>query len=415
MAVAVAMGVANVAAYGLSLLASRRLGPEGFGPLGALLAMIVIGNVTALGLQACSSRQVALARRSRSGPDGLLVPALLLLGAGAAALTSALALCLVPVVTRLLHLSSPLPAVAMALTLAPLTMLGVLLGVLQGRDDRRRLAALYLVAGVGKVGCASLALLLWPGVGAAVAGTGVGAALAVAFGCVLVGRPERARFTAALGELRARRLDRDTWRATHALLAFFVLANVDVVLARHFLDPDAAGHYAAGAVISKATLMLPQFVVVLAFPSLVERGPRRDRVLGRALALVGGTGLVVTLGCFVLGDLVAATLGGPAYADLAGIAWCFAALGTFLALAQLLLYDRLARGDRGTTRVVWAAVALELVIAQAWHPGPVALVVAATIGALTCLAAGATGTVLGGRSARPEASSTAEPAQQGAG
>ena len=57
--VAVRMAVANLLGYSLNLVASRLLGPIGFGALGALLGVVLIGNVAALGLQTVAARVLA--------------------------------------------------------------------------------------------------------------------------------------------------------------------------------------------------------------------------------------------------------------------------------------------------------------------------------------------------------------------
>src|ERR1700754_2219353 len=57
--VAVAMAIMNVAAYGFTLISSRRLMPEEFGAITALLGLLLIGNVASLGLQAAGARMIA--------------------------------------------------------------------------------------------------------------------------------------------------------------------------------------------------------------------------------------------------------------------------------------------------------------------------------------------------------------------
>ena len=79
-----------------------------------------------------------------------------------------------------------------------------------------------------------------------------------------------------------------------ALLAFFALTNVDIVVARNVLPPREAGLYAAGLILVKAVLFLPQFVVVLAFPAMAS-DPRRRRALLLSTVVVLGVGMVVVL------------------------------------------------------------------------------------------------------------------------
>ena len=82
---------------------------------------------------------------------------------------------------------------------------------------------------------------------------------------------------------RARPVIRETILGSLALLAFFVLSNTDIVIARNVLDSHQAG-LAGGLILTKAVLFLPQFVVVVAFPSMSTVEQRRTTL--RSLALV---------------------------------------------------------------------------------------------------------------------------------
>ena len=62
------MTAMNVAAYAFTLFAARRLGPDGYSVVAALMGVVLVVNVLALGVQATTARQVAstaTTRRSR--------------------------------------------------------------------------------------------------------------------------------------------------------------------------------------------------------------------------------------------------------------------------------------------------------------------------------------------------------------
>ena len=102
----VALAAANGLGYLLNLVASRRLGPEGYGALAALLGVILVGNVLALALQAVVARRTVVARgpdvdlRSDTGVDH--APH----GRAAAAIATARRLVAAAPLTQLLHLDS---------------------------------------------------------------------------------------------------------------------------------------------------------------------------------------------------------------------------------------------------------------------------------------------------------------------
>ena len=350
--VAGALGIAQIAAYAVSVVAARALGPDGFGVLAALLGILLIGSVLAMGIQAVAARRlVQVEAASRDGAArGMLRDGLI--GGGAVALAT---LAISPLLVWLLRLDGWGALVLAAATLVPITWAGAQYGVAQGRESYGRLATVYAVVGLGR-GIGGV-------VGALVTGTPLGTMAGLALGTAvgaIIGRIVVAPLAAAPRE----RLDGffgESAHATHALLALFVLTNIDVLLARALLTPDEAGVYGVGAVIAKVAFWLPQFVGVVAFPRFADA--RRGRATVISLLAVAAIGALVVAGTALLPGLVVAFVGGAAYVSLVPLAWLFAAIGASFALAQALLLTRLAIDDRRAVIAVWAAAALLVALA----------------------------------------------------
>src|SRR6476646_2231097 len=129
----------------------------------------------------------------------------------------------------------------------------------------------------------------------------------------------------------------ETFRNSQVLLAFFALSNVDVIVARNVLPEHDAGLYAGGLILTKAVLFLPQFVVVVAFPSMATNGDRRQ-ALTLSLGLVAGIGVAVTVGAALFPRLALVFVGGNDYTEISAYLAVFAVLGTVLSMLQLLVY-----------------------------------------------------------------------------
>jgi O-antigen/teichoic acid export membrane protein len=151
------------------------------------------------------------------------------------------------------------------------------------------------------------------------------------------------------------RILREVGGNSHALLAFFALSNLDVVLARVVFNEHEAGLYAGGLILTKAVLFLPQFVVVVAFPSMASSATRHRMYL-RALVVVSFIGLAATAGAAALHSLAVTFIGGPEYAGVEPYIWLFAALGTLLAMIQLMVYEIVARQHRASVYLLWAGL-----------------------------------------------------------
>ena len=359
--IAVAMGVMNVTTYGFTILAARVMGPPEYGALAAVMGLVLVVNVVSLGLQATGARRVSAGH----GDLASIEADVLATSKMSAVALGLLALVVSPVVAVVLHLDSWTIAAMIAVTAVPLTIMGGQAGILQGERRWAPLAAIYLSVGIGRVGFGAIALLIDPTTLAAMTGVAVGAVVPVVIGWFALRHPSRTRDrVAATPAPPRRRLARggvlqETAHNSHALLAFFALSNADVVAARITLDDHQAGLYAGGLILAKAVLFLPQFVVVIAFPSMASAGARRNLHL-KGLALVLGIGLCAVAGAAVLSSLAVIFIGGPEYSVIRPLLWVFAGLGTLLAMIQLMVYDAVARQHKRAVFVIWAALAVVL-------------------------------------------------------
>jgi hypothetical protein len=360
-------------AYAFTVLAARTLAPHAYGELAALLGLSLVGAVPATGLQTAA----ALVLGSRRGSRETVVRRMhstALVGAGCVGVLGLVAI--VPVVA-LLHLPDPLAVGWLVVLLLGHTVVGGYEGILQGTGRYRRMAAVTGTFGVAKLVGGTIGLVLDPTPTSALAGMAVGAALGAAAGWIGCGRPGVGPGVAEATPA--------VLRASGALLGFVVLLNLDLLLARHHLSGARAGEYAVAAVFAKAAFWLPQGVGVVLLPRLADAGSR-SRAVGRAVVVVVALGGALTLAALAVGGRALTLVGGSAYGQtLGGWVWLFAALGTLLAAAQLLLYSGIAAADRRSVAAVWTAAVAELLVVE---------LLAAT-GRLTALSIAGTAAVAG--------------------
>lgn len=354
--VAIGLGIGQVAAYLLSLVGTRVLGPDAYGIFGSMLALLMVGAVLSLGLQAAGAKRVVLI----DAPQRPSVGAGVLRWSLWASISIAVATVIVsPLLDWLLHLEGILPIVLVALNLAPITFWGGLLGVAQGRESHLRLASIYALVGLGRAIGGIGAIIVTHSVVGGLVGMAIGTWVTTAL-CWL--------FTTALVDWPAQKLAGfrgDITHATHALLALFVLTNLDVLLARHFLSAAQAGMYAAGAVVTKVAFWLPQFVATILYPQMTDH--RRARALSKGVLAVVVIGAISVAAVALLPKLVVNFVGGSAYDDLASEVWIFAAIGASYALAQFCLYGQIAAGKRAAIAVLWVAVACLIGLVVLFH------------------------------------------------
>ncbi|MCW2866797.1 MAG: Polysaccharide biosynthesis protein [Marmoricola sp.] len=357
--IAVAMGVMNVTTYGYTIIAARLLGPRSYGAFAAVMGLLLVVGVLQLGLQATGARRIAADERDVAEVERALVRVSL----ASALVLAAACLVLSPVINAVLHLGSLGTAVLVGLTAFPMTLMGGQAGILQGERRWTALSLLYLAAGVPRVLIGG-ALLLWrPTEAMAVTGVLVAFFAPVAVGWVALRTSRRPHQEHVSGRHDARSILGETLRNSHALLAFFALSNADVIVARDVLSGHQSGLYAGGLILVKAVLFLPQFVVIIAFPSMSTQANRRGALVN-SVGLVLVLGAVCTAGAWILSSVAVTFVGGPAYAAIQGRLWLFAVLGTVLSILQLLVYSVVARQSRKSVYLIWAALVVLVLAAR---------------------------------------------------
>ncbi len=349
---AVSISIANLATYGFTVLAARILGPHEYGAVAALMAALLVTSVLPLGLQATGARRISAEPEHRAEIEHEV----LRVGWLSATVLCVVLLALSPLLEHVLRLDGVLPVALVALTTVPLTLMGAQSGVLQGERRWRPLSAIYLALGIPRL-VIGVAFILWrPTQTMAMVGITIAALAPAVVGWLALRNRQRASGPRpAPGPERrhpTREILRETAHNSQALLAFFALSNTDVVVARHSLDNHLAGIYAAGLILTKAMMFLPQFVVVVAFPDMATVENRRPALL-KSIALVAGLGVVGIAGAYLFQGLALVFVGGSAYSQIADQLWLFAVLGTVLSMLQLLVYAVLARGGWRPVLLVW--------------------------------------------------------------
>jgi len=352
----------NALAYVLLLAAARVLPPGEYSELVTLLNLLLVAYVPTLALQVVTARRIATGQA-----DGTL-PATVVLAAVAVIVVVMLS----PVAVAFLHLPNAVGPLLVAAALPGAALQGWSQGVWQGLERFRALAFTTLAGMVGRsaiglvglyAGRSAVAALLAVAIGTTVAGAISGHLAAPAAGQPRLGRHDRPNVSDLVTRIDRRGVLNallECGHASHAYGVFLLLSATDLLLARHLLTTDLAATYAAGSVLTRIALWLPQSVASVLFASLTDHS-RHRALFGRAVAVLAGLGAVEILGAWVLHDLATSIVGGDKYPALAHDIWIFAGIGACLAVLQFSLIAGLAVRSLAITILLWLTVISEAV------------------------------------------------------
>jgi O-antigen/teichoic acid export membrane protein len=344
--------VGNVAAYVLLLAAARGLGAREYSSFVAMMNVLLVGSVLSFALQAVAARRVAVGHTHD----------LIQVGAGLAICVGVLFAVLTPAEIAFLHLPSPTLPLLVAAAIPGMALQGLCQGVWQGAERFSGLAKTTLAGLLGRSGGGLAGL--WIGHSAASA-IGVLMVTATVTALICLSRLPRVRsdendaVNSASIVAESSSLLIECGHAAHAYGVFLLLSVSDVLLASHVLPTSSAAVYAAGSVMTKAALWLPQSVANVLFASMTDTGRHRGLLLRGAAAIIG-LGCAVTVSCWALGPLVSSVVAGNRYPQLHSEIWLFAALGSCLALLQFTLVTGLAIRSGRVSTLAWATIGAEI-------------------------------------------------------
>ena len=380
--------VASVLNYLSSVIFSRVLDPVGFGELTAMLALGAIIAVPTSAAQTVVAERVAV-HVSRGRMDN--VRYLIRHGSAhilvlAIAGTALYVLC-IPLVVEVFSLQVSGPAVALTGVVFFGFLVPFALGVLQGLD-RLILFGLLLVAIslariVFGVGWAALD----GGAGGAIGGQAVGMAGVLVLSAWMLRDVYLRRGSGAASSGLRRKPDARTVTASGAFIAFAVVSNLDLLLAKVYLAPSEVGVYAAMATVGKIVTFLPAAVAVAMVPNAarahLDGGSRR--VLRHSAALVAATAALAALPTLVVPGLVVDVMFGAGYEDAKGSLVQMVVAGAALAMINLLVVYSVAIRDHRWPLLLLVGVAIQLIGVGLFHDSPGQVGMVQAIAALAVL------------------------------
>jgi O-antigen/teichoic acid export membrane protein len=361
------MTAVNVSNLIFQLIVVRKLTPDAYGALGALTGLLFIFTVPAASLQVVITRAVASRRKGlKEGDEPMpIVAGPLLLKAVAFGLVGSIALtALSPLLSDFLHLPSVTAAVLLAVFVVPSAIDLIPRAVLLGEEHFIRVSA-ALVGGALVRLVSGIVLTGDRGLNGAMAANVLGAL--VTAGLLLPGIKNFVNNHPGVEPIRIRLSE-----ATPAFIAFsgyWALTGVQPFLARHLLDRDDSGFFAAANTLASMALFLPGAIAMVAFPRFAQADSGLDgrRVLVRTLGLTAVLSIGAACVLSIAPHLITKGLFGEAYASSGPVLGLLAFSAGCMGLTALLMQFHLARHSSVAASMSWFGVAFYAVAAFLFH------------------------------------------------
>lgn len=352
--------------YAFNLAMGRMLGPVEFGQVAALMSLGVIIGVPAMALRRASASLEST--HGCCGPDcRKLKRYALIFGLAAAGVLMLLS----PLVSGFLKVPL-LAAIVFSLHVPFLLLTAVQRGILHGRQQFGRHSLVAIIRSAAKLAFAIIAVYAGFSVSAVMGALVVGSLIALFAAAGLVGSG------AGNGEhsygdkkgFAGGRLFSCVNTFFWASLFIAVFSNIDIVLAKHFLDQELAGRFAVLSLTGKIILYGTGIFVTAMFP-MVSAGQGRagfaKSALYHALIMTAGSSALLIALFAAFPAAVVSILFGAAYLPAAPYLGLYASAMGLASLAFVFVHFFMAAQVRGYVYPLALTVFAEIFLISFFH------------------------------------------------
>lgn len=154
------------------------------------------------------------------------------------------------------------------------------------------------------------------------------------------------------------------------LVGQILINNSDILIVKRFFLPEAAGQYAALALIGRIVFFATWSIVTTMFPIVVQkqqRGETHRHLLIMALGIVGVISTGIVLATMFVPSLIVTVLFGKAYLSIAPFLWMYAVATALYALANVIANYRLSAGHSGGNTLIALAGVAQVITLWLFH------------------------------------------------
>ncbi len=360
--------IGYISGYLFHAYMGRVLGPEDYGILGSIIAILCIATIPLGAIQTVIANFTSILKTQghegkikwlfiRSFRKLFICGVLVFIGLVAAS----------PFVAGFLNIPSAVPIMLIGISIIFSFVIPVNFGVLQGIQNFKQLGFNQSLVFVLRLAFGVL-LVAW--------GMGInGAALSFSVSTALVIMVTFLPLRHILKEKTIKDVDAPAiykyyWSTLMVFTGFILITNIDVILAKHFFTATQAGHYAAAAVLAKIAFFLSGIITTVMFPKAVEM----HNTMSNAYPLLKKGILYMLLllamlvsSYLVIPDFIVTFFFGGGFSESAGMIGLLAVAMSFLAISYIIAFYNMSVNRMGFVFILLAFAVAEIPLLFLFH------------------------------------------------
>ena len=365
-----ATSIVNLSNFIFHMYVSRSLGPEKYGVVVTLLALVIVIVMPSLALQMTIAKRASILKaREKFGSVehlykktsawflalGIAYFIIFTLGSG--------------IFQEFFHIKDRMLLIILGLISVIALVLPVIRGILQGLQNFIGFGSNLIIEALLRLGFVVLLITMGWGIRGAIATTLFSNIIAYIAGFVLIAFLFKYKDddveVVSKGELFSYALP-----VFLSMLGFALISYMDVFMVKHFHDEHSAGLYSATSIIGKAFLFFPSAIALALFPKVSENYELKKNTRGllvKSLLLTAGISAVGVVLCFFFPRLVIGLLFGQKYFGIDYIVRIFGVAIMPVVLINVIMNYALAVHKYKFIYVMYAGIVLYGVLLWFFH------------------------------------------------
>src|SRR3989344_6151221 len=344
----------------------RKLGPEDYGALGAILAVIYLFTIPLTTIQTSIAKFTSNFKSEKKyGEIHYLYKAstkrLFVFGI----ISMIIFLLLSKIIANFLHISLT-PLLILSLYIIFSFLLYTNRGLLQGLQKFRSLSINLIIEGLFKLILGIIFILIGYKLNGAIGAI----TFTLIFAFLLSIYQLKSILKYKIKKFNSNVIYKYTIPVLIALLMLTAFYSFDILLIKHFFVDERAGYYAAisllGKVVFFGTTPIPQVM----FPKVNElhrKNKKSKNILYKSMLMILGFGFFITLIYFLFSGFIINLLYGELYLEAAGLLGWFAVIMTLFSLVYLMSFYNLSLNKKNFLYILALFNILEIALIYKFH------------------------------------------------
>lgn len=359
--------LAGILSYVFNMLMSRMLGPDDYGAFASLISLTYITGVPAGTIAVVVTKKISdFHAKNELGKGRNFVRFITVRSAIIGAFVSLIFMALTPIIMEFLKINSPLPILILGVSFFISFISAIPSGGLRGLEKFFEISLSGIFSVLFRIALGIFLVFI----GWKVAGGLAAALCADIFSVFLV------FYYLKLPKEKLPLENEDKKISSFALPVFFAtlcmatLYNIDVILAKHFLDVTDAGYYATLSLLGKIIFFGTASIGTVIFPITAKnhsQGLDNSRILKFSLLITLLASTLVTLVYFIFPELIIKILFGASYLPVSIYVGWMGVVFILYSLVNVLVAYALSCNKTGITYVLIFSTALEILLLSVFH------------------------------------------------